>query len=194
MCHYKFICIILFLAVHYSNNLCAQKKFEKESRIKQKDVPFKALQFINSLELNKKVKWYQEEGFKTKSIEAKFKLNKIKYSLEFDTLGIIEDLEIEANWKGLDARLLDSIFLIIKKDCLKHKIVKLQIQYSGDESAIFTKIKTLVNNVNLTIKYELIITCKIKKNVDLYEYLFSETGKLLSISKIVFRNSSHLEY
>jgi len=36
MYKYPIICIILLIAVHYSNNLGAQEKFEKESRIRER--------------------------------------------------------------------------------------------------------------------------------------------------------------
>lgn len=194
MYKYLIICIILLIAVQYSNNLCAQEKFEKESRIRQKDVPAKALQFIESSDIKSNIKWYLEEGLNKKSIEAKFKHNNVRYSIEFDTLGNIEDMEIEAVWKDLNVQLTDSISKHLKKDCLKHKIIKVQIQYSGSETALFSKLKTSQNNQNLTINYELIVKCKLQNKTELFEYLFSESGKPLSSSKIIFKNSSHLEY
>lgn len=195
MYKYLFICILLLIALQYSNNLCAQEKFEKESRIRQKDVPVKALHFIESSDLKKSnIKWYLEEGLNKKSIEAKFKLNKVRYSIEFDTLGNVEDIEIETVWEDLNSQLKDSISLHLKKDCLKYKIVKVQIQYSGSETALFSKLKANENNQDLTINYELIVKCTLQNKVELFEYLFSESGKPLSVSKIIFKNSSHLEY
>lgn len=186
--------ILLVVLFQYTNNLVAQEKYEKESRIKQKDVPLKAIQFINSLNLRKTIKWYQEEGLVKKSIEAKFKHNKKRYSLEFDTLGNIEDLEVESTMKAIDNRIKDSISFSLNKECLSHKIVKIQIQYSGALSALFDKIKTDTNNISLVINYELIVKCKLKNRTVLYEYLFSGEGKKVSNSKIIFKNSSHLEY
>ena len=133
---HKFIYIILLLVVQYSSNLYAQEKYEKESRIKQKNVPSKALLFIDSLNFKNKIKWYKEEGLYRKSFEAKFKYNKARYSVEFDTLGNIEDLEIEVDWEDLKSNISDSISLQLKIDCIKHKIVKVQKQYKGSESVI----------------------------------------------------------
>jgi hypothetical protein len=186
--------IILLININYSNKLCGQEKFEKESRIKKKDAPIKAVQFIDSLYLKNKVKWYKEEGLNKKSIEAKFRHNKIKYSIEFDTLGNIEDVEKEINWKDLNENLKDSITIKLKNNCIKHKIIKVQIQYLGNNYDLFSKVKTDKNSTNLLTNYEIIVRCKSEKKVELFEYLFNETGKLLSISKIIFKNSSHLEY
>lgn len=187
------IYILLLITFTPSSNLFAQEKFEKESRIKQKDVVAKALSFMDSLHFPNKVKWYKEEGLSGKSIEAKFKYQKALYSVEFDTLGNIEDIEIELNWDDLESNLKDSIFLQLKSNCLKHKIVKVQKQYTGSESQLLS-ILNPTKNQSLTTKYELIVSCSLQKTVELFEYLFNDNGKIISISKIVFKNSSHLEY
>jgi hypothetical protein len=191
---HKFIYIILLIALNYSSNLFAQEKFEKESRIKPKEVPTKALFFIDSLNIKNKVKWYKEEGLNGKSVEAKFKQDEAKYSVEFDTLGNVEDIEIDVNWAVLASSLRDSISSKLETDCLKHKIIKVQKQYIGSESALLSILKTDLNKPSLTINYELVVSCNQQKKVDLFEYLFNEKGKLISTSKIVFKNSSHLEY
>jgi hypothetical protein len=191
---YKFKFLMFLIVFCVSFNLSAQDKFEKESRIKPKVVPSRALQFINSLNLTTKLKWFKEEGLDKKSIEAKFKLNKAICSVEFDTLGKIEDVEIEVNWKDLKSDLKDSIFSQLKLDCSSHKIVKVQRQFTGSENDLFALLKTENILEHLEIKYEIIIRCKHQKKVDLFEYLFNNEGKLISKSKIVFKNSSHLEY
>lgn len=177
-----------------SNYLFAQQKYEKESRIKPKDVPSKAMNFIDSINLKNRVKWYLEEGLETKSIEAKFKYNSKKYSVEFDTLGNIEDAEIEIKWDEMQTPFKDSISSQLKKDCLKQKIVKVQIQYSGTSSEILSKLRENKTYGNLTIKYEVVVRCKSKDTVVLFEYLFNKKAQVLSRSEIIFKNSSHLEY
>jgi hypothetical protein len=191
---YKFKFLIFLIVFSVSNNLFAQDKFEKERRIKPEDVPSKALSFIDSLNLNTKVKWYQEEGLNKKSIEAKFKRNKVRYSVEFDSLGMIEDIEIEVNWGELESSLIESISSQLQQNCSSYSIVKVQRQFTGSENDLFALLKT-GNIVDLLkIKYEIIVRCKQENKVGLFEYLLNDKGKLISISKIVFKNSSHLEY
>lgn len=192
MYKYKFLIILILFSV--SNNLFAKDKFEKESRIKPKDVPSRALLFIDSLNLKTKVKWYKEEGLDKESIEAKFKLNKVMCSVEFDTLGKIEDVEIEVNLEDLESHLKDSIFFQLKLDCSSHKIVKVQRQFTASENDLLFLLKTKNIFEHLKIKYEIIIRCEHQNKVDLFEYLFNYNGRLISKSKIVFKNSSHLEY
>lgn len=191
---HKLFYLILLIGLTYSNNLFAQDKYEKESRIKQRDVPSKALLFMDSLNYKAKIKWYKEEGLTRKSIEAKFKHNKTKYSIEFDTLGNIEDIEIEVNWEYIESYITDSVSVQLKLDCSKHKIVKVQKQFAGSENDLLFLLRNEINSEKLKIKYEIIVKCNQQKEVNLFEYLFNEKGILVSKSKIVFKNSSHLEY
>jgi|SRR5690606_13810611 len=178
----------------FFNNLFSQEKYEKESRLKQDDVPYSALNFIDSLSLKNKVKWYLEEGIESKSVEAKFKRNGKKYSVEFDTFGNIEDVEIEMKWDDLQGPLKKPISTRLNEDCIKHKIVKTQIQYTGNRVALFLKLLGGEPIGNLTVKYEIVVKCRSEKNTELFEYLFTDKGQLISASTIVFKTSNHLEY
>jgi hypothetical protein len=191
---YKFKFLIFLIVFFVSYNLFAQDKFEKESRIKPKDVPSKALSFIDSLKMDTKVKWYLEEGLNKKSIEAKYKQNKVSYSIEFDSLGKIEDIEIEVNWGDLESGLRESISSQLQQNCSSHRIEKVQRQFTGSENDLFTLLNTRIIFEHLNINYEIIVRCKQLNEVDLFEYLFNNNGKLISTSKIVLKNSSQLEY
>ena len=184
--------MILFASC--SNQLYAQQKYEKESRLKENETPDQALDFIDSLEVGSRIRWYLEEGLERTSIEAKFKLNNQKHSIEFDTVGNLEDIEIQMKWRELQKPLRDSISFYLGEDCEKFKIRKVQIQYSGDRSILLTKIKTGESTDSYIVRYEIVVKCVNTKNVSLFEYLFSNTGKKLAISQIVFKNSSNLEY
>lgn len=187
-------CFALLIFGMFSTELFAQEKFERESRLKRKDVPQKALQFIDSLDIGNKVKWYFEQGLQRSSIEAKFKKDKKKHSVEFDSLGNIEDVEIQVKWKKLPEQLKDSINFHFQKDCDKHKIEKVQIQFTGSIEALFSKIKTSETNLPLTTRYEIIVRCSSSNNINLFEYLFGEDGEVISRSKIIFKNSTNLEF
>ncbi len=187
-----FICILLALC---SNSLFAQSKYEMEKRIKEEDVPTRALHFIDSLRLVKKVRWYLEKGFGRSSIEAKFKLNKKKYSVEFDTTGSIEDIEVQIKWDNLQPKSKDAITNILKEDCKKFKIRKIQIQYLGSRAVLLEKIRDKHDSMNnIIIRYEIVVRCSETKSVALFEYLFSETGEKLSVSEILIENASNLVY
>jgi hypothetical protein len=69
--------IFLALILFFPAILQAQKKYEKEYRIKQEEVPEEALEFIHSAAIDFSEKWYFEENLEGNSIEAKFKYNQI---------------------------------------------------------------------------------------------------------------------
>ena len=186
--------IFLLLVVVVQSNSWAQNKFEKESRITRDAVHPQALQFIDSLQLTSRVRWYLEEGLTEKTIEAKFKKNKLRYSVEFDTLGRIQDVEVDVSWNDLALDLRSIIESSLEKNCSRHRIIKVQRQFSGKRNLLFLLINNAQISEELEVKYEVIVRCRQENSVDLYEYLFSQTGFVLSVSRIIFKNSSHLEY
>lgn len=190
----RIIFISLILFSFPGINTFAQEKIEKESRIDLTVVPKNAQSFISDLALDNKIKWYLEQGINQTTIEAKFKHNGKKYSVEFDSIGNIEDIEVEISWKDLEAGVKESIKKQLDLNCLKHKINKIQTQYLGNAKNLSFLFKQNSNTQKLETNYELIVRCNQENEVNLFEYLFNHQGKLISTSKIIFRNSSHLEY
>lgn len=188
------ICFTFGLIGLFSTHVYAQEKFEKESRMKEQDVPSKALHFIDSLKIESKVKWYLEEGLERNSIEAKFKWHKEKYSVEFDTFGVIEDVEIEIKEKKVPEKSMESMQSQLQKNCVKHKVSKIQIQYGGSHSALLKQLDSDELIAGVSVNYELIVQCKSTDSTDLFEYVFNDAGELVSTARIIFKNSSHLEY
>lgn len=185
------IFLLFFACSKYSYG---QQKYEKEYRLNDDEIPYNALCFIDSLDVEEKIKWYLEEGIDRKSIEAKYKLNNQKYSVEFDTTGNLEDIEIQIAWRELQKTLRGSINSHLEKECRKYKIKKVQIQYSGDGSTLLSKLKTGKSAGDYVIRYEIIAKCKSVNDVALFEYLFDDAGQKLTAYEIIFKNSSHLEY
>ncbi|MBK8623271.1 MAG: hypothetical protein IPN79_16285 [Saprospiraceae bacterium] len=95
---------------------------------------------------------------------------------------------------GVPSGVLDSFSLYLQNNCSKYKINKIQIQYTGEESNLLSLIKNVDANQKLNIYYEIVVVCTFNKKTDLFEYLINEKGKVLSTSKIIFKNSTHLEY
>ena len=190
----KIISFFLILMIFSAQNLFAQEKYEKESRIHQREVPENAKKLIDPIYDKKKLKWYHEIGLNSESIEAKFKRKEIQYSVEFDMTGNIADVEMKVNWEGLNENLKKAITLQLNKDCENHKIIKVQKQHTGTEANLAKLLNSGKESPENTIKYELIVRCSQPKSVNLFEYLFDEQGQIVSTSKIIFKNSSHLEY
>lgn len=190
----KLFFLLVLSSFTFINNSYAQGKYEKESRIKKAQVPKKALLFLDSINDSTKIKWYKEEALDHESIEAKFRHNKSRYSVEFDTLGNVEDIEIETKAKDIDAGVTDVIVKQLRLECSKFRIIKIQKQYIGSEYDLFTFLHKGLIKSDLHFKYEIVVRCNSLGGICLTEYLFSEQGVLVDKNKIIFKNSSHLEY
>lgn len=182
------ILAILFIFPFYS---FSQSKTELEERVEKKDVPLAAQQFIDSLHFSSKIKWFVEQDHEKKTFEAKTKSKGKKYSIEFDSLGNIEDIEIEMKWKKIPLTTQNAICSILKTDFDKVKINKIQIQYSGNSIDLIHFRK---NKKNLVISYEIVLKGQKSSQTSFYEYLFSEKGELEKKILLDFRNTDHLEY
>ncbi len=185
--------ISIFLSLIMALNLAfGQVKYERERRLKSSDVPRKALNFIGvDLEI-KQLKWYREESLEGISIEAKFKIDNKKYSVEFDTLGQLEDVEIEVNKVELPESTLKQINSILSDNYKRFKVLKIQEQLKGDiEKLDF--IFSLDKKVYCS-GYEFVIKGFSSDGLSLYECFFDINGELISSKKIVLNSTEHLEY
>lgn len=182
--------VIIFLSL---NVIQAQTKFEKEYRLKNTSVPAKVQAFIDSLPFQEKIKWYFEENNTGNSIEAKFKSDKIRYSVEFDTAGNIQDIEKEIHWTDMPASTQSRITAHLNTGYGYHKIQKIQIQYSGSSDDLINFINKK-NTKNITIRYEIIVKTRLIRKVSLFEMTFDENGQHLNTAEIRFKNTDNLEY
>ncbi len=182
--------VIIFLSL---NVIQAQTKFEKEYRLKNTSVPEKAQAFIDSLPFHEKIKWYFEENNVGNSIEAKFKVHKTKYSVEFDVEGKLQDVEIEVKWTDVSKSVQDQITAFLDANYGFFKIKKIQVQYSGASDSVLHFLNDKKTQ-NITTRYELIVKTRLIRKVRLFEIVFDEKGQHLSTAEIQFKNIDNLEY
>ena len=172
----------------------AQTKFEREYRVKPNEVPAKAIAFINWQTSYGKIRWYYEENFEANAYEGKLKINKQKYSIEFDTLGNLQDIEIELNVKRIDSPILDEIKQSLSEKFDRYKIVRLQQQFSGSVTSLSSFLQTPSPNDSYVVRYEMTIKGKKNGSRELYEVTFNSAGEVINVSTIVSRNTDNLEY
>ena len=171
-----------------------QDKYEKEVRIKAQEVPESALAFLGEASIPRKVRWYFEENFVGNSIEAKFKLAGKRYSVEFDTTGHIQDIEIQIPWKEVPNRMKQLVRYSLDSLFTSSKIDKIQLQYTGAQEVLKELLSQDTSTLTHGINYELVVQGKKQKGFQLYEILFSEKGDILRMGQIVEKNTDHLEY
>lgn len=186
--------VLFFVIFSFPLFVLGQTKFEKEHRIKPEEVPSKALQFLHSSNTNFSEKWYYEKNLVGNSVEAKFKYNKAHYSVEFDTLGNIQDIEVETEFHELPEKLQSEITASLQNSYSKFKITRLQIQYSRpiESFQYFLDNKDLLNK--FPVNYELIVKGKSNNQLELYEITFNPNGEMVKTEQIIFRNTDNLEF
>lgn len=170
-----------------------QYKAEREYRIKEKEVPKLALSFVDGLDLTKKVCWYKEEGLHRISVEAKTKIHGTRYSIEFDTLGQIEDIEYEVKFKELADPVRNEIEVYFDDNHEKTKVKKVQVQLTGQDLNLQQAVKT-ETVLSVIVKYEIVVKAKIDGSYVLKEYLFDANGILEQSAEIIYKNSDNLEF
>ncbi len=172
----------------------AQLKYEREYRIKSEMIPQSAKEFVDSIGPDSKIKWYKEISLTDVSIEAKFKYNKKRFSVEFDTLGIIQDIEFVIEEREIEPivynkmeRKLDSLYQ-------KWKFQKIQEHYGGSYSDIITSIHKNESRKLVNIYYEIVLKGKKLGNTEQYEITFNEQGEIQNTRQIIQDKADHLEY
>jgi len=173
----------------------SQVKFEKEYRLKIALVPEKAIQIIEKWNFKKKVKWYAEESQDGKTIEAKVCHNKHKLSLEFEENGNLIDIEKTVKFSNLQEDIQKNIEKTLSKRFKKFRIKKVQIQYKGEESAVYNKLFQLKSQHEEIIpKYEIIVKGKDEKRFQNFEILFNKNGEIEKELLIKSTDSTNLEF
>lgn len=182
--------VILFVFIQFT---AFTQKIEKESRVSEELVPFKALEFINDLKLNNKIKWYKERTTGRDSYESKFKKGSSYYSVEFDTLGNVEDVEVLQKKRELSQQERAVLEKGILKEFEKFKWVKIQRQYVGEEHELKKVITE--NNELILPNFEVEIEAFTNEEIwEMYEVLLTNDGDVIMKRKIQLRPTDNLNY
>lgn len=170
----------------------SQEKIEKETRIETREVPEKAIKFIEPHNDIANFKWYKEVSERGISYEAKGKINGQWYSVEFDKEGVLEDVEVQIKFKVINEKSKSAINTYLRSTYQKHKIVKVQIQFSDGLSSLQPVID--FKTANLTIRYEIVLYGTKDQGSRQYEITFSHTGEHIKTVRIAPKNLDNLEY
>jgi hypothetical protein len=185
---------LFFIIICLGDNAFAQQKFEKEYRLKTDEVPLLARQFVDSLDFDRRVKWYMEISQLGKTVEAKSKHNRQRYSVEFDTTGKLLDVEIEVRFGDLPESVQETITRNLEAEFDRFRIRKTQQQLTGPPRNLLTYLKARTHQMSLTTRYELILRGSKNGERHEYEYTFSDQGDIEKRATVIFRNTDNLVY
>lgn len=186
--------IFILLLLSATVPLSAQLKYEREYRLALAEVPKKAINFLEALSFQSKIRWYKEESLTATSYEAKFRHDRQKYSIEFDSTGVLEDVEIKIKWLSIREATRQAISKVLDSQFSRHRLVKIQRQWSGDTKTVLQATKSGVIGEGIVERYETVIKGKSATGLHWYEITFSASGILLTQKRIILRNTDNLEY
>ncbi len=186
--------IFLTILAILSFSISAQTKMEKEYRVKQDKVPENAQKWIiQNFPEAKKVKWYQEISNGKTTFEAKLQWNKTPYSVEFDSVGTIEDVEMTIDFEEIELTTRKTIEQYFLGNYKKHKVLKVQKQFTGNLSQ-FRQYLENPNQTGITTNYEVEFQGITPESNELYEALFNQSGQLIQRKTIKTEANINLDF
>lgn len=185
---FLFFCLIL----GWSLPAMTQVKVEREYRIKQEQVPQKAVEYISSIFPDTRIRWFGEINARGYFVEAKFRANRKKYSIKFDSTGVFKDVEKVIKFKKLSKdqqnifeHTLDSLFT-------RYKIVKIQAQWLGSAQDIRAFLQDGTTGSSIKKNFEFVLRGRNSEGIAYREILFDEKGNILRNVKLSEGNTNHL--
>ncbi len=172
----------------------AQVKFEREYRVAAKEIPAPARFFAEKAFPGQKIKWYKEERLESFSFEAKVRRRGTSFSVEFDSLGTIEDVEMLLSFSEIDEPVRKNIEARLGSTFCKYRIQRVQRQLTGQEQALAELVSEGATGLPFAVRYEIVARGKKDKASGLYELLFDDKGALLDMKEIIPRNTDILDY
>lgn len=161
-------------------------KQEREERIKLKEMPEAARQYLDSywLKKSRRKRFYSETDGKNSSYEAKLIRDKRRFSIEFDKTGALQDIEelIDFHQIPHSARLrIDST---IVANYGKYNIYRVQRQFLPEELTEHYATLTTESSQNFELEVNVVENTRIQS----YEMLF-DTGGTLQQKRLIVRRS-----
>lgn len=185
-----FLFTLSFGLIHFC---FSQEKIERESRIRSSEVPEPAKEWLcDSFEELKRVRWFLESSQNGISYEAKFHYNGDYHSVEFNSSGIVEDVEIEIRQSRVPKEVWNEISSYFDAEFNQVKIEKIQIQFSGSISDLEDFFDENEREGILT-RYEIVFQGR-SSSWGLWEALFDSTGKFISKIKVKIRTNDNLVF
>ena len=183
----------IWLLIFCPTAIFAQVKFEREFRLNSHEVAAPAKEVVATYPFNKRVKWYREESSTGASIEAKTCFKGQRFSLEFDTTGVLQDVEVEVKFSALRQDVRAAVESRFNADFKRWKIRKVQRQFSGAPDAVRRSSLEGASAEGANVHYEIVVR-GLKDLTELFEYTFDQSGTMISAKLIVLAPTDNLEY
>jgi hypothetical protein len=188
------ILVSLLMVYFFSVESFAQTKFEREYRITRSEAPLTAVSFIDSCNFSGKIRWHAEESQDGKTFEAKTKHLNYRYSIEFDTNGVLQDIEKEVGFNELEKSVKDAATKALGDLFISYKVRKIQIQWSGKREILFELLKNGHSDQSYTTQYEIVVKARKEGFSSYFEVLLDASGNAVKILEIKQQSADNLMF
>ncbi|NNL09088.1 MAG: hypothetical protein HKP38_07690 [Croceitalea sp.] len=173
-----------------------QIKDEREQRISNSAFPQNALGELRPfLKDVRRLRFYKEQDGKKVSYECKFKKDRLQYSIEYDSLGQLEDLEFIITHNDIPELSWTSISEYLEQNYNMRRIKKIQQQYPYQSGSSIALLKNALQNLlSPNMNYEIVIVSKVEKGFVDYELLFTANGKFINARRVLNSKYDHVLY
>lgn len=179
----KFKYFSLIFLLFFIIQMTAQVKNEREFRIELASFPEKAQQTLKFIPKEaKRVRFYKEEDGDKSSFESKFKYDGDWYSVEFNTEGFLEDVEVKVRKSKIGDDLLDTIEGYLNNHFKKFDYVKIQQQFLQDMKASDEDfLVSVTSRTNPSPpNWEIVMMVKVDKTYEIQELTFDSKGTFIN--------------
>ena len=179
--------VLLILPIFASSQ---DKKIEKEEDVDRDQMPAIAQQYlrINLPRDINKLRFYHETDGEKESYEAKFKFQGNRFSVEFNEMGHLEDIEVQIKKRNLDKQIINNIEYYLESQHDRYKIEKIQAQYLSPEKVDDVTMQRAKKVDLKPDNYEIIVATKNQGKLKKFEMLFDPAGNFVNEREII-RNS-----
>jgi len=173
-----------------------QKKVEIEIAVDEDSVPTISRDFIHQLFPEQKASWYFEKNEADSSFEAKVKVNKKRYSVEFSYDGLFQDAEELMKTNELPQYVIDTIRGTLNQSFQKIEFKKIQKQYirKGDVMKALREQDLSEAKKEVEVNYEIIIFGESDAKQAYYECLFDGDGLFIKMQELEDSNNDNYFY
>lgn len=175
----------------------SQNKTEREHRIKKCQFPSNARSFLkDNLSDVKNLKFYKETDSSATDYVAKFKKEKLHYSMQFSDTGVLQVISFSVGKIDIPEDSWSEIQSDIDKEFDKYKIKRIWQRYAADSSeTVETVLKNAFQNLLLPeITYKIFVKGKVNRAIDMYEITYDANGSRLKKKKSLPANFDRVLY
>jgi hypothetical protein len=171
-------------------------KQEVEKRIKKRDMPPEALDYLHEHWLvdSRKIRFYHETDGDISSYEAKLTRDKRRFSIEFDESGKLQDIEELINYNQIPEETRSTIDSTLYSSYSKFKVRRIQRQFLPDTTGYNRLLMWNSLTAEETNNFEIEVDTQEESAVQSYEMLFNKEGLLVQRRIIIRRSLDNFLY